>query len=73
MANILIKFILAFKELIWKPRCEQRADASYDRLAAELYARNNTEHNQGCIFDPKILAAIRIQPNWITISNTTID
>jgi hypothetical protein len=23
MANILIRFILAFKELIWKPRCEQ--------------------------------------------------
>ncbi|PKC50740.1 hypothetical protein RhiirA1_485477, partial [Rhizophagus irregularis] len=25
MANILIRFILAFKELIWKPRCEQKA------------------------------------------------
>ncbi|CAB4484287.1 unnamed protein product [Rhizophagus irregularis] len=23
MANILIRFILAFKELIWKPKCEQ--------------------------------------------------
>jgi hypothetical protein len=23
MANIVIRFILAFKELIWKPRCEQ--------------------------------------------------
>ncbi|CAB5140381.1 unnamed protein product [Rhizophagus irregularis] len=23
MANILIRFILAFKELLWKPRCEQ--------------------------------------------------
>ena len=49
MANILIRFILAFKELIWKPRCEQvilwekrEGISRTDKITSESKAKDNS-------------------------------
>ncbi|GET59446.1 hypothetical protein GLOIN_2v1790208 [Rhizophagus irregularis DAOM 181602=DAOM 197198] len=49
MANILIRFILAFKELIWKPRCEQvilwekrRGISRTDKITSESKGKDNS-------------------------------
>ncbi|GET65093.1 hypothetical protein GLOIN_2v1790208 [Rhizophagus irregularis DAOM 181602=DAOM 197198] len=49
MANILIRFILAFKELIWKPRCEQvilwekrRGISRTDKITSESKEKDNS-------------------------------
>ncbi|CAB4407397.1 unnamed protein product [Rhizophagus irregularis] len=49
MANILIRFILAFKELIWKPRCEQvilwekrRGIFRTDKITSESKGKDNS-------------------------------
>ncbi|EXX61817.1 hypothetical protein RirG_167600 [Rhizophagus irregularis DAOM 197198w] len=49
MANILIQFILAFKELIWKPRCEQvilwekrEGISQTDKITSESKAKDNS-------------------------------
>ncbi|CAB5101102.1 unnamed protein product [Rhizophagus irregularis] len=49
MANILIRFILAFKELIWKPRCEQvilwekrEGISRTDKITSEFKTKDNS-------------------------------
>ncbi|POG57666.1 hypothetical protein GLOIN_2v1791494, partial [Rhizophagus irregularis DAOM 181602=DAOM 197198] len=49
MANILIRFILAFKKLIWKPRCEQvilwekrRGISRTDKITSESKGKDNS-------------------------------
>ncbi|CAB5196619.1 unnamed protein product [Rhizophagus irregularis] len=49
MANILIQFILAFKELIWKPRCKQvilwekrEGISQTDKITSESKAKDNS-------------------------------
>ncbi|GBC24118.2 hypothetical protein GLOIN_2v1790208 [Rhizophagus irregularis DAOM 181602=DAOM 197198] len=49
MANILIRFILAFKELIWKPRCEQvilwekrKGISRTDKITSESKGKDNS-------------------------------
>ncbi|CAB5186626.1 unnamed protein product [Rhizophagus irregularis] len=52
MANILIRFILAFKELLWKPRCEQvilwekrKGITRTDKITTESKIKDNTKDN----------------------------
>ncbi|PKB97052.1 hypothetical protein RhiirA5_506756 [Rhizophagus irregularis] len=48
MANILIRFILTFKELLWKPKCEQvilwekkKGITRTDKITSEPKIKNN--------------------------------
>ncbi|PKY30266.1 hypothetical protein RhiirB3_447261 [Rhizophagus irregularis] len=49
MANIVIRFILVFKELIWKPRCKQvilwekrRGISKTDKITSESKEKDNS-------------------------------
>ena len=52
MANILIRFILTFKELLWKPRCEQvilwekrKGITRTDKITTESKIKDNSKDN----------------------------
>jgi hypothetical protein len=52
MANILIRFILTFKELLWKPRCERvilwekrKGITRTDKITTESKIKDNLKDN----------------------------
>ncbi|PKY45285.1 hypothetical protein RhiirA4_512667 [Rhizophagus irregularis] len=70
MANILIRFILAFKELIWKPRCEQvilwekrEGISRTDKITSESKAKNN----------PNQLPEFKVKDNSKQLTNKAKD
>ncbi|GET51447.1 ribonuclease H-like domain-containing protein [Rhizophagus irregularis DAOM 181602=DAOM 197198] len=70
MANMLIRFILAFKELIWKPRCEQvilwekrEGISRTDKITSESKAKNN----------PNQLSEFKVKDNSNQLTNKAKD
>src|SRR6185369_12498370 len=68
MANILIRFILAFKELLWKPRCEQvilwekrKGITRTDKITSEPKLKNNSNQPSDKAKDIQTRKADRVQ------------
>jgi len=68
MANILIRFILAFKELIWKPRCEQvilweksKGITRTDKITVESKIKDNVNQLSDKVKDVQTRKVDRIQ------------
>jgi hypothetical protein len=68
MANILIRFILTFKELLWKPRCEQvilwekrKGITRTDKITSEPKLKNNSNQPSDKAKDIQTRKADRVQ------------